>query len=190
MLKKLRKPKVSDVVFLVIIILLIVPTTRVQIQIVVHKGLSYIMPLNPIEKENQVTINYNDWILRSQNEADLKASTLENQVVLINFWATWCPPCIAEMPELNQLYNDYNQKMKFLFITNDNFERVKKFLTNNDYNFEAHQSVNQTPNYLKTSTIPRTLIIDKNGKVIVDKTGALNWNSKKSRKLLDQLIDY
>ena len=50
--------------------------------------------------------NYN-WTLRDISETDFDFNTAKGKVVVINFWATWCPPCIAEMPSLDLLYQNY-----------------------------------------------------------------------------------
>ena len=108
--------------------------------------------------------------------------------MLINFWATWCPPCIAEMPSLQTLYNDYNEKVVFLFVTHDDFEAVEKFKIQREFNFEVFNPITEIPSELKTSSIPRTFVINKNGEIVIDESGAVNWNSDKVRKQLNNLL--
>ena len=122
-----RKLNKSNIVFLIIILLLIIPQTRQPIQIWLHKGLSYINQSTLIDNDERVKITYSNWKLQSDNNTILDFESAKGEVVLINFWATWCPPCIAEMPSLQELYKDYNDKVKFLFVTNDNFDVVSSF---------------------------------------------------------------
>ena len=105
-----RKLNKSNIVFLIIILLLIIPQTRQPIQIWLHKGLSYINQSTLIDNDERVKITYSNWKLQSDNNTILDFESAKGEVVLINFWATWCPPCIAEMPSLQELYNDYNDK--------------------------------------------------------------------------------
>ena len=107
---------------------------------------------------------------------------------MINFWATWCPPCIAEMPSLQALYDDYSDKVEFLFVTNEDFKTVDTFKKKKDFNFEVYNPVGTIPQSLQTSSIPRTFIINKKGEIVVDESGAVDWNSTTVRGQLDQLL--
>jgi thiol-disulfide isomerase/thioredoxin len=177
-----------NIIFLVVIALFIIPQTRQIIQIALHKGLSYINQSSVIEKDDRVAVSYTNWQLKSDTNTFLNFADAEGKVVLINFWATWCPPCIAEMPSLQALYDDYDDKVVFLFVTNDNLETVKQFKAKKDFDFLVYNPVNAIPKELQTRSIPRTFIINKNGEIVVDESGALDWNSKTVRGQLDQLL--
>ncbi|NRD22408.1 TlpA family protein disulfide reductase [Winogradskyella litoriviva] len=187
-MSKSLKSRILNFIFLLAIVLLIIPQSRQFIQIWLHKGLSYINQSSVIDKEDRLTINNSTWNLKSDKNLTLNFEDLEGQVIFINFWATWCPPCIAEMPSLQALYNDYNEKVVFLFVTNDSFEIVEKFKMKRGFNFEVFNSTTATPAELKTSSIPRTFIINKKGKIVVDESGAVNWNSDKVRQQLNNLL--
>lgn len=180
--------KKSNIIFLVIILLLIIPQTRQPIQIWLHKGLSYINQSTLIDSNQRITLTYNNWKLQSDNNRILDFDSTKGEVVLVNFWATWCPPCIAEMPSLQALYNDYSSKMKFLFVTNDNFEIVSDFKIKGNYTFKTYNPINKEPEELMATSIPRTFIINKKGEIVVDESGAVNWNTNKVRGQLDQLL--
>ena len=171
-----------------IILLLIIPHTRQPIQIWLHKGLSYINQSTLIDDSERVKIVNTDWQLRSDNGAILNFESTQGEVVLINFWATWCPPCIAEMPSLQELYNDYGDKVKFLFITDDGFKIINNFKSKRNYTFDVYNSVTEIPKELMTRSIPRTFIINKYNEIVVDETGAVDWNSDNVRSQLDQLL--
>jgi thiol-disulfide isomerase/thioredoxin len=109
-------------------------------------------------------------------------------VVFINFWATWCPPCIAEMPSIQNLYKDYKDKVEFLLVTNDPYSEINEFLSKNNYDFKILRPVTFNKSVFEVSTIPRTFLIDKTGKIIIDETGAANWNSDKVRLVIDNLL--
>ncbi|WP_299526985.1 TlpA disulfide reductase family protein [Winogradskyella sp.] len=185
MKSKLNK---RNIIFLVIIAILIIPQTRQPLQILLHKGLSYINQSSVINESDRVLISYDNWQLQSDTNTQLDFKTTKGKVVFVNFWATWCPPCIAEMPSLQALYNDYNDKVEFLFITGDSFKTVENFKKKENYNFEVFNPLNNIPEALTTRSIPRTFIINKKGEIVVDESGAVDWNSKTVRGQLDQLL--
>ncbi|APY07511.1 thiol-disulfide oxidoreductase [Winogradskyella sp. J14-2] len=180
--------KKSNIIFIIVILLLIIPQTRRPIQVWLHKGLSYINQSTIIDNDQRVKVTYDKWKLQSDNNTILDFKSTKGQVVLINFWATWCPPCVAEMPSLQALYNDYNTKVKFLFVTNDELDLVKGFMAKNKYTFKVYNSINNIPIELKTKSIPRTFVINKKGEIVIDETGAVNWNSDSVRVQLEQLL--
>lgn len=184
---KLKKPRIKDIVFLVIIILLIVPQTRKPIQVFVNKGLALFSP-SVSSKENRSKLNSYNWQLENSNKQVINFNDTKGKVVLVNFWATWCPPCIAEMPSLQDLYNDYNDKIEFLFVTDESFEVVNAFLTKNKYSFDVYRPMSNYNEIFEIKSIPRTFLIDQKGTIVIDKIGAANWNSNKVRETINELI--
>ena len=184
---KISKSQRSNIIFLVIILVMIIPQTRQPIQIFLQKGLAMISP-SVIKSENRVTLTDYNWQLVDENGRPYNFNDAKGKVVLINFWATWCPPCIAEMPSMEKLYKDYKDDVVFLFVSNESQEVISKFKQKNDYEFLVHSAITATPKLLEASSIPRTFILDQQGHIVIDKTGAADWNSDKVRKLLDDLL--
>lgn len=178
----------SNIIFLVIILLLIIPQTRQPIQIWFHKGFSYLNQSTLIDNSERIKIANTNWQLQSDNGTTLNFESIQGEVTLINFWATWCPPCIAEMPSLQEIYNDYVDKVKFIFVTNDDFEIVNNFKSKRNYTFEVYNSITEIPQELVAKSIPRTFIINKNNEIVIDESGAVDWNSDNVRSQLDQLL--
>lgn len=91
-----------------------------------------------------------------------------NKPVLINFWATWCPPCRAEMPGLQNLYEEYGQKMDFVMIDcGETKETVQDFLIENEiYTFPIGYDTDDTYGFkFNITSIPTTCIIGKDKKI-------------------------
>jgi len=184
---KLSKSQISNLVFLVVITILIIPQTRKPIQVFLNKGFALISP-SIEKKENQTTLKSYEWKLKDENENIFDFESVKGKVVFINFWATWCPPCIAEMPSIQNLYTDYKDKVEFLLVTNDPYSEINEFLDENNYDFKILRPVTFNTSVFDVSTIPRTFLIDKTGKIIIDETGAANWNSDKVRLVIDNLL--
>jgi len=115
-------------------------------------------------------------------------SDYRGHVVLVNVWATWCPPCVAEMPEIQALYRKYGDRVAFVLATNDSPEAVEAFMEKNKYQMPVLYLTENPPGPLSFSAYPTTFIISKDGRVVSKKTGAANWDSKATEKILDELL--
>lgn len=111
------------------------------------------------------------------------------EVIFLNYWASWCPPCRAEMPSVQQLYHHYKDQIKFVFISlEEPAEDSKNYLEQGGFSFPSHQVESVIPTKIKPASLPTTLIISKNGTVELKKGGARDWNQKDVYELLDSLI--
>jgi thiol-disulfide isomerase/thioredoxin len=179
---KITKKHITNIAFFVLIGLMIYPPTKVYF--------IRLISFSPSETkiENQKEIKNTDWQLKGLNTKNINLKELENKVVFISFWATWCAPCVAEMPSMQKLYTDYKDKVAFLFVTNENWQIVSKFYDKKKFDFPTYNQLMTTPNQLENSSIPTTFIIDKNKNIVVEKRGPANWNSSATRNILDKLL--
>ena len=184
---KFKKPKTSDIIFLAVIALLIIPQTRQPIQIAFHSILSKFNP-SVIDKEDREEVSYTTWKLKDLRGYEVDFVNTKGKVVFINLWATWCPPCIAEFQGIQDLYNDYKDDIEFLLVSDESPETIESFLHSKGYNIPIFSPLTDYPDDFDPRSIPRTYIIDKEGRVVIDKKGAANWNSDKVRAQLDALI--
>ena len=185
---KVSKSRIRNTVFIVIIALMIIPQTRTPIQVFINKGLALISPSIVKESKRERILDYN-WQLQDGEGQTMNFSDSKNKVVLINFWATWCPPCIAEMPSLDKLYEDYKDRVDFYFVSNEKIEVIQGFMDKNKYGFKVQNPTTKYPEVFDISSIPRTYLIDKSGSIVMDKAGAANWNSDKVRTQIDTLLN-
>ena len=179
---KISKKHITNVAFVVVIGLLIYPPTKVYF----IRLISFAPSVENFE--NQKTLDDTNWKLKGINTEDLNVKSLDDKVVFVSFWATWCPPCVAEMPSMKALYEDYKNNVTFLFVTDENWDRVSTFYIKNNYDFPTYNQVTSTPKELESSSIPATFILSKDKKIVIDKKGPANWNSDSIRKLLDKLL--
>ena len=100
--------------------------------------------------------------------------------VVVNFWATWCPPCKAELPYFNQIYNELSDEVTFMMVdltdgNNETVDGVTEFIQGNSYTFPVYfdKDANAAYSY-HVSSIPMTLFIDKSGYLVEYHIGAMD----------------
>lgn len=114
---------------------------------------------------------------------DLQEKILTNedfkrQVVLINFWTSWCPPCIKEMPSLVEFYQKYNGKGIAVLIVNvgESIESIEKFMKDSNYNVKVYRdSSGEVAKNFGTFKYPESFLVDKNGIIRKKVIGEINW---------------
>jgi thiol-disulfide isomerase/thioredoxin len=109
-------------------------------------------------------------------------SSLRGKVVFLNFWATWCPPCRAEMPSINTLYGQFKDDKNVVFLTVDtdgNYKKAKSFLNKKQYSLPLYVADSQIPGELLGRSIPTTVIINKKGQIAYRQEGAADYGNKR-----------
>ncbi len=183
---KFNKKNVSNALFVILLVLFFIPNTRGMMQIFLTRIFSFSPGVVNVEDRKQVA-SY-DWKLHGVNTESIDFTIAKDKVVLINYWATWCPPCIAEMPSLQELYNDYQENVMFLFVTNEVDEDISKFMNAKKYNYPVYRALSEHPEPFINDPVPQTYLIDKKGNIVIDKSNAWNWNSDKVREIIDNLL--
>lgn len=188
---KKKKPFtiITDILFIVLIVLLIIPSTRKDVSAFFIRLTSF--PPAALSSNEQYTVN-NDakqWVLYDLSGNKTAFAGMLDKPVVLNLWATWCPPCIAELPGLLELRNDYGTKARFVFVSNENPATVKKFLKKHGYGETGFYLSARVPADFATNSIPTTYIISPGGKVVLKKRGAARWNSGKVKRLIDNITN-
>ncbi|QEM11736.1 peroxiredoxin family protein [Mucilaginibacter rubeus] len=105
-----------------------------------------------------------DFTASDINGSPVSLSALKGKVVVVNFWFTNCPPCIAEMPDLNKLVDKYQGKdIVFLGLTFNDGKTVEKFLGAHQFRYQALVKANEAIAAYKIHNYPTHLVIDKKG---------------------------
>ena len=133
-----------------------------------------------------------DFTLPDLHGRPVRLSQLRGQVVLVNFWATWCHPCRLEMPSMNALYQEYQQKgFIILAITSDanGQTSVPPFIENYGLTFPILlDPENVVGIQLHVDSIPTSYLLDKRGDIVTATLGAKDWHSATVRRLLETLL--
>lgn len=130
-------------------------------------------------------------VFKDGNGNTVDIAKQQGKVLFINFWATWCPPCIAEMPSINKLKSGLSSSdIVFLMVDVDNnYRKSKKFMDSNKFNLTVYSPVSTIPASLLSGAIPTTVIIDKAGKVVGRHEGAADYASPEAVKYFKALIN-
>ena len=102
---------------------------------------------------------------------------LRGKVVFVNYWATWCPPCRAEIPDLIKLQDKYRDRIVILGISEDEdgLDLVKQFVAEHQINYPVAMSTAELAKVFRgVSALPTTFVIDREGKLVQRHTGLLN----------------
>ena len=118
-------------------------------------------------EENDAAIEHADFTLRDVDGKSWTLQSLHGKVVLVNFWATWCPPCRKEMPDLDALYRKFKDKgLVVLAISDEEMAKVKPFLAERNLGFPILLDPGRKINELfHVDGIPKTFIYDREGKL-------------------------
>ncbi|MCX2679615.1 TlpA disulfide reductase family protein [Galbibacter sp. EGI 63066] len=186
---KLNKNKIFNLLLLVVIGLMFFPPADSKWNLKVH--LNRLFSFSPsVEKfEDRKVLSDYQWSLMSLDGQKYSFEKTKDKVVLVNLWATWCPPCVAEMPSFQKLYNDYKDRVAFLFVTNEDPEKARTFLEKNAYDLPVYIALEKGPEQIHSTSIPASYLIGKNAKIVIDEKGAADWNSDKLRAIIDQLLE-
>lgn len=124
-------------------------------------------------------------------DEDGKTHSLEEfkgKVIFLNMWATWCPPCIAEMPNINKLHQEMAHEVAFVMVSLDeDFETAKAFNKRKGYNFPIYALGSNRPPMYQSSTVPTTYVINAKGQLVLTHKGMSNYNTSKFKKFLRSL---
>ncbi|MEO5356976.1 MAG: TlpA family protein disulfide reductase [Nitrospirae bacterium YQR-1] len=115
--------------------------------------------------------------LATINGQTISLSSLKGKVVLLNFWATWCPPCKEEMPSMEALSKMFkNKNFTVLAATPNSLSDVQKFTKKNPVGFTLLLDPNnKVSKSFKVYMLPITFLINKEGVIVKKYIGAQNW---------------
>lgn len=118
-----------------------------------------------------------DFSIASLSGGNIALSDFAGEVVIMNFWATWCPPCRAEMPGLNRFYEAHRDEGLVLLAINEEegVETVRPFIQANDFSFPVLLDLQgRVAQQYSTRSFPTTFIIDREGAIQHVQTGEIS----------------
>ena len=128
---------------------------------------------------------------KDQNGSIVTLTQLRGKVVFLNFWATWCLPCLAEMPSIHKLYSHFKNNKDIVFIMLDadsNFEKSNAYMDRKKYEMPIYHLTGKVSDQIFSGALPTTIVFDKQGRISFKHQGFAKYNSKTFIKFIDQLI--
>jgi len=141
----------------------------------------------PAEKTPAPSIN-----VVSMDNTQLSLDSLKGKVVVLNFWATWCPPCREEIPSmmaLNKAMAGKPFQMVCVSVDEGGKQAVAEFFKNTGFSLPVYfDSTGQATAIYGITGVPETFVIDKNGVIVKKVIGGLDWNSSEVVAFLEGLM--
>lgn len=195
------KNHISNIISAVLVIFLVamvfVPSFKSGVmQVMLRTGL--FSPSIPAEDAPQLSAGFaansvaEEILLRDPSGHVIELADQKGKVVFLNFWATWCPPCIAEMPSIQNLYEGFadNEQVLFMLVDVDNSpEKSEKFMLKRNYDMPVYYPASPIPTSYMDGSIPTTLVINKYGKVVLKHEGMGDYSNKEFKSFIQKLID-
>ena len=156
--------------------------------ITVVAGCSKERPM-PLPKEGS---SAPDFTVKDLSGRDVRLSDLRGKVVLVNFWATWCPPCRGEIPSMMKLNSAMAGKpfqMLAISIDEGGKDAVQGFFRESGASLPALLDTDQKVSKLYGTTgVPETFVVDKKGVILKKVVGAMEWNDPQVIQFLDDVM--
>ncbi|NEN23285.1 TlpA family protein disulfide reductase [Cryomorpha ignava] len=125
-----------------------------------------------------------------ENGNRVSLSEFRGKPVFLNIWATWCPPCRAEMPGIQKLYTEIGgEKASFIMLSTDaDFAKAVKFKKDNGYDFPIYRLAASLPEELDTESLPTTYVFDKEGRMHLSQKGMAKYDSEEFKVFMRGLF--
>lgn len=187
---KFRASAITNIILVAaLLVILFVPDAKAGLM----SGLIKIGLFKPDTKQQLLQHNIGTSVKFQDGSGNIvNLAELKGKVVFINFWATWCPPCRAEMPSVNELYKKYGKNAGVVFITVDadnNYTKAKKFLDRKKYNLPLYTVASEIPAELFAGKLPTTVVIDKQGKLVFRHEGMADYADQRFADFLNGLLN-
>ncbi len=182
---KLKKDWITNLLLLVLVVIMIVPSWRLVFS---SKMQQLFMGSTELKKVTSTPLNFTqeNWLLFDSNKNESSFSSYKGKPIVLNFWATWCPGCRAELPQIKALKDSFKDDVHFISITNESYEVIK---TSGEY--DNHSDFIYFSQYFSQqfefSAYPTTFIIDSDFNIVQKIEGASKLDSEENIKFLKSL---
>lgn len=146
----------------------------------------------PKETHVSAKASYAGLMLKNEDGTIIGESALQNKVVFINFWASWCPPCRAEFPSVQKLYDQYKNNPDLVFLTvnlDDNVSLGKSYLKEKGFTVPFLTPAGNIPDVLYSGSLPTTIVLDKKGEIRLHHKGLADYSKDSFYKQIDELLN-
>lgn len=181
---------ITGIMILFIIAMLLIPDVKSSvIQVLMNVGLFQPQITEHQKNGNEAYVD-NSVAFKGQDGETISLNDLKGKVVFINFWATWCPPCIAEMPAINKMSQQFKDDHNVVILMVDADKDLKKsvqFMKRRKYQLSVFTPATSIPENMFQGSLPTTLVIDKKGQIVYKHEGAASYKNQKFIDFIDKL---
>ncbi|WP_240906909.1 TlpA family protein disulfide reductase [Paludisphaera rhizosphaerae] len=131
-----------------------------------------------------------EWSLRDLDNNSVKFSNFQGKPLFVNVWATWCPPCVGELPSIARLAATPELKDKVAFVcisTDEGINPVRSFMRGKDWPMTILQA-DRLPPVFMSDAIPATYLVSAEGRVVYEYVGGTDWDTPKVVAKLRKLV--
>ena len=122
-----------------------------------------------------------DFTVYDENGNAVRLSDHFGKPLVVNFWASWCPPCCSELPEFNAAAKEYAGTVDFMMVNLESADAVKAFLKDNNYTFPVYYDTSESAsNAYSVYSIPLTVFIRADGTVLTSRIGSMDASTLQS----------
>lgn len=183
---KIKKKTLWNVLLILVVLAFFVTPLGYHAKVLLNRAFASAPEI--IEKSDRDTLPNYSWTLKDESWRQFSFEEARGEVTFINFWASWRLPSAAELQEVQSLYEDYGERVRFYIITNEEREPVEEFMEENDFDFPVTYLIIGEPAPLPTDQVPATYIIGRDGSIAVEQEGIADWDNQEVRQLLDELL--
>lgn len=154
--------------------------TKKDLFLKIEKEGEIVKPRSSMKKINTLMSNPIDWMVQSTDGQVLDLYCYRNKKVFINLWATWCPPCIEELPSLSDFAEKNSQQILVIAVTTEPLKTVTRFIDKSFSDLSKNLKIVQISpeeleHYFPTASLPATYIFNKKGLLEERILGAYDW---------------
>lgn len=177
----MKKNILYAIIALIIAIVFLVPSVREKLQ-------ELFLPIAKVQEAVRISADDYNISLKGINTPNANLADFKDEMLFLNFWGTWCPPCRQEWGSIQKLYEAKKDKLNFVLIAmQDEEPAVRKFLEENKYTAPVYIAESPISDKLLPKSFPTTFIISNRGQILKKETGALDWNSSNIHQFIDNL---
>lgn len=144
------------------------------------------------QDQNDIPETIVDFKVRKEDGTEVNTANLKGKVVFINFWASWCPPCRAEFPSIQEFYEKYKSNPDLVFLTvnlDDNPELGKIYLNDKNFTLPFIVPAEDIPTQYFSGSLPTSVVLDKKGQIQLHHQGMADYSKESFYEQIDELLN-
>ncbi|MFK8038872.1 MAG: TlpA family protein disulfide reductase [Crocinitomicaceae bacterium] len=171
--------------FLLVILILLIPSWRIKFQSTIQR--LFITSVKLEDKASEaINIAPNEWVIYDINNEPISFHELGNKPIILNFWATWCPSCIAELPSLYEFYDAIKNDAHVIAVSTESIKQLDEFGAFDKYPGMIYRAKHTIAKF-DFSVYPTTFIMGPDFRIISKIEGAENFATEHNINFIKQL---